>query len=79
MVVLKKVLADIAKETMPKVGEKAWEDWALFFFGAAMTAQPFPDGNKRACRAAYAIIMASAGIDFRAPTDKFGSQLGAMM
>lgn len=78
MHILKKVLADVAKERLPARGDAAWENWALFLFGAVMTAQPFPDGNKRTCRAMYAITIANAGIPFRAPTDRFGSQLGAM-
>jgi hypothetical protein len=78
MFLLKKTLADAAKEKLPAHGDAAWENWALFFFGAVMTSQPFSDGNKRACRALYAIVMTSAGIAFRAPTDKFGSELGAM-
>lgn len=78
MHILKKLMADVAKEKLPARGDAAWEDWALFLFGAVMTSQPFSDGNKRACRALYAIMMASAGIPFRAPTDKFGSKLGAM-
>jgi Fic family protein len=43
-----------------------------------MTSQPFSDGNKRISRVSYAIIMASAGIPFKAPTNQYGSRLAAM-
>ena len=75
---LKWVLTKINEQTLPPLHDEAWVNWALFFFGTLMTAQPFPDGNKRISRVSYAIIMASAEIPFKAPTNKFGGKLAAM-
>jgi hypothetical protein len=55
-------------------------DFALFGFGALMTAQPFPDGNKRAARALYVLTMNArtpAG-KFKAPSNTFGGVLADM-
>jgi hypothetical protein len=78
MYLLKNVLTTIHGTHLPGLGDVAWENWALFFFGALMTSQPFVDGNKRISRVTYAIIMTSAGIPFRAPTDAYGARLAAM-
>lgn len=75
---MKKVLGEFAKVKHPDAGDADWEDWALYLFGALMTAQPFPDGNKRTCRAVYVIAILNAQLPFRAPTDAFGGQLAAM-
>jgi hypothetical protein len=76
--VLKTFMQAVSREQLPAKGNTRWENWALFVFGATMKSQPFPDGNKRASRAAYAIIMASADIPFRAPNGTLGSQLAGM-
>jgi len=78
MALLKRILAELRTEVLPPRGDVAWENWALFVYGAAMTVQAFPDGNKRACRAAYALIMCSANIPFRAPNATLGSKLADM-
>jgi len=77
---LLKWLFDVTKKdvALPRRGDTGWEDWSLFYFGSIMAAQPFPDGNKRAGRATYALFMLSAGIPFRAPTDAFGKRLANM-
>jgi hypothetical protein len=76
--VLKTFMTSVSHEALPAKGNTAWENWALFVFGATMRSQPFPDGNKRASRAAYAIIMASAEIPFRAPNNQLGGELASM-
>jgi hypothetical protein len=75
---LKGIMSGFGGRTVPKRGDPAWEDWALYMFGAIMTSQPFTDGNKRAARAAYAIMVVSGGIDFRAMNGTYGTQLGPM-
>jgi hypothetical protein len=75
---LKKVFRLLAGATFPPRGNPKWEDWALFCFGSVMAVQGFTDGNKRTARAAYAILMVSAGIEFRAPTNDLGSRLAKM-
>jgi hypothetical protein len=64
--------------TVPARGNAAWENWALYLFGAIMTSQGFTDGNKRVARPAYAITMVSGGVDFRAMNDTYGESLGPM-
>lgn len=75
---LKGIMSGFGGRTVPKRGDAAWEDWALYIFGAIMTSQPFTDGNKRAARAAYAIMVVSSGIDFRGMNGTYGTQLGPM-
>lgn len=78
MAILKKVIFDMSKMNFPAVGDTDWENWALYFFGAAMAVQAYPDGNKRVSRAVYAILMANADIPFRAPNGALGTELAAM-
>ena len=75
---LRKEMATLGSQRMPAQGSPRWEDVALHLFGVIMSLQAFPDGNKRLARAAYAILMAGSGLDFRAPNKKFGSELAAM-
>ena len=63
---------------VPARGNAAWENWALYLFGAIMTSQGFTDGNKRVARAVYAIMMVSGGVEFRAMKDTYGVSLGPM-
>lgn len=53
-------------------------DFALYSFGALMTSQPFPDGNKRAARALYVLIMDAAGAAWAAPSNGYGATLADM-
>ncbi|MES2187879.1 MAG: hypothetical protein V4505_25230 [Pseudomonadota bacterium] len=76
---LKRIFEMTAGEVWPAQGDAAWYDWALFFFGAMMTVQGFPDGNKRVCRTVYALILLCGGVPFKAPTDKYGAKLAGMM
>lgn len=59
-------------------GDAKWADWAMYYFGAIMNAQPFPDGNKRVARIVYALMMLSGGIKFQAPSAKVGAELAKM-
>lgn len=77
-VLLQKVMTDFGGRRVPGRGDAAWEDWALYLFAAIMTTQGFTDGNKRVARLAYAIMIASGAVDFRAMTDNFGSRLASM-
>jgi hypothetical protein len=78
MFLLQQIMAGFAARPAPARGNPAWEDWALYVFGAVMTSQPFTDGNKRASRAAYAIMIVSGGVDFRAMNSTYGASLGPM-
>lgn len=78
MVLLREQMAKLGKQRMPPRGSPRWEDVALHLFGVIMSLQAFPDGNKRVARAAYAILMAGSGVDFRAPNKKLGGELAAM-
>ena len=59
----------------PEQGDEKWVDFALFFLGAIVTVQGFSDGNKRAGRTAYGIIMTKSGVDFAAPSVAFENEL----
>jgi len=75
---LNDVFAELSAMKMPERGDKEWYDVALYAFGAIAHTQAFTDGNKRMARFAYAVILESGGVEFRAPTDKFGSVLAHM-
>ena len=75
---LKSIMEGFKSRTVPARGNAAWENWALYLFGAIMTSQGFTDGNKRVARAAYAIMMVSGGVQFRAMNDAYGASLGPM-
>jgi hypothetical protein len=77
-VLLQKVMGDFSRRTVPGRGSAAWEDWALYLFGAIMASQGFTDGNKRVARLAYAIMISSGVVDFRAMNDAYGSRLASM-
>lgn len=76
---LNRILADMSTTTMPTIGSDRWYDYALYVYGAIMTAQPFTDGNKRMCRLAYCLMLASGGVPFKAPNGALGGQLADMM
>ena len=78
MSLLRKEMATLGGQRMPVQGNRRWEDLALHLFGVIMSLQAFPDGNKRLGRAAYAILMAGSGLDFKAPNRKLGGELAAM-
>jgi len=75
---LQGIMERFKSRTVPARGSAAWENWALYLFGAIMTSQGFTDGNKRVARAVYAIMMVSGGVDFRAMNSTYGSSLGPM-
>jgi hypothetical protein len=79
MHLLKEILDEAGGRPMPAAGSNAWYDLALCTYGSIMTAQPFTDGNKRACRLAYALILTSGRVGFRAPNGAFGGRLADMM
>lgn len=76
---LNEIMAGMAQTGMPARGQNAWYDLALYLYGSIMCAQPFTDGNKRACRLAYALILLSGGVPFIAPTARFGSEMADML
>jgi hypothetical protein len=76
--VLKETMAGFSGRTAPQRGHAAWEDWALFLFGAIMTSQAFTDGNKRIARAVHGIMIASGGIDLRVMNSTLGKRIGPM-
>lgn len=49
----------------PDQGNAKWEDYALFYFGAIGSVQPFRDGNKRISRLAYAITLLKGDRQFK--------------
>jgi hypothetical protein len=71
-------MSRMAETRLPKRGDPGWTNWALYAYAAIMAAQAFTDGNKRVARVAYATVMVSGGIDFRAPTPKLGGSLANM-
>jgi hypothetical protein len=75
---LMEAMRQMADTRLPPRGDARWANWALYAFAAIMAAQAFTDGNKRVARVAYATVMASGGIDFRAPNSKLGAQLANM-
>ena len=75
---LKKLLRSLAGNARPAYNDPAWQDWALFLYGALMAIQPFPDGNKRIAGVVYGLIVLNGGIAFVAPSPKYGSILGNM-
>jgi hypothetical protein len=75
---IKKIFGLTKNVTFPPRGSSKWEDWAVFYFGSIMAVQGFTDGNKRTARTAYAIVMLSGNVEFRAPTNNFGAQLAKM-
>lgn len=78
-----KLLDDVMKElslmAMPARGDQRWYDLALYLLGAVITVQGFTDGNKRASRFAYVLMLLSGGVPIRVPNNVLGSQLGDMM
>jgi hypothetical protein len=54
---LERIFARTAAALWPLPGDIAWLDVALFFMAAIGTVQGFADGNKRAARIAYALIL----------------------
>jgi hypothetical protein len=79
MYLLNEILDEAGGRAAPASGATGWYDLALCTYGSIMTAQPFTDGNKRACRLAYALILTSGRVGFRAPNATFGGRLADMM
>jgi hypothetical protein len=78
-ILLRESLGEIASQANGlRRGKDAWQDFALCAFGTVMAVQGFPDGNKRTARVVYGIVMASAGIPFRAPNSILGQDLAKM-
>ena len=77
--ILSDIIAELGREAMPHRGENQWYDLALYILGSIIAVQAITDGNKRMSRFAYALITLSGGVDFIAPTDKYGSELGNML
>ena len=75
---LLEALDNVASKSLPRRGDRRWASWAIYAYAAIMAAQAFADGNKRVARIAYAVVMASGGLDFRAPTGKLRTQLANM-
>ena len=59
----------------PALGNIKWQDSALFYLGAIVAVQGFTDGNKRAARIAYSIILIKNGHPFIAPTTAYETEL----
>ena len=59
----------------PAIGNIKWQDAALFYLGAIVAAQGFTDGNKRAARIAYSIVLIKGGHPFIAPTKAYEGDL----
>lgn len=59
----------------PAIGNIKWQDAALFYLGAIVATQGFTDGNKRAARIAYSIVLIKGGHPFTAPTTQYESTL----
>jgi hypothetical protein len=75
---LKHIFDITANINWPDQGDESWINWALFFMASIVTVQGFTDGNKRAGRMAYSIIMINSGVDFVAPTVALENQLYQM-
>jgi hypothetical protein len=63
----------------PLPGDIWWLDVALFYMGAIGTVQGYSDGNKRASRMAYAIILLRARRPFVAPSPELEADLFQML
>jgi len=63
----------------PAIGDIKWQDAALFYLGAIVAVQGFTDGNKRAARIAYSIVLIKGGHPFIAPTKHYESTLFNMV
>lgn len=63
----------------PAIGDIKWQDAALFYLGAIVAVQGFTDGNKRAARIAYSIVLIKGGHSFIAPTTQYESTLFNMV
>lgn len=75
---VKNVIKGFATTGHPAQGSTLWYDYALYFFAAIMTSQAFTDGNKRVSRLTYGLILVHGGVDFIAPNNTLGAQLGDM-
>jgi len=73
------ILGDLDNNvTLPAQGNTLWYDYALYLFGSIVSAQGFTDGNKRAGRMAYALMLLSGAVPFIAPKNNLGAELAAM-
>jgi hypothetical protein len=78
--VLNWFLGDMVNGTqMPAQGSLRWYDYALCTYGSIMAAQPFTDGNKRASRLAYVLMLLSGQVPFLAPNGRLGGRLADML
>lgn len=76
--VLGDVLSDLSTSPMPAQGSDDWYELALYVMGSIITAQAFTDGNKRAARLAYVLMLLSGGVPMVVPNDRLGATLGDM-
>lgn len=76
--VLGDVLSDLSTSPMPAQGSDDWYERALYLFGAIITTQAFTDGNKRAARLAYVLMLLSGGVPMVVPNNRLGATLGDM-
>lgn len=75
---LERIFQVTAEAVWPLPGNIWWLDVALFFMGAIGTVQGYSDGNKRAARLAYAIILLRGRHPFVAPTPDVEADLFQM-
>jgi hypothetical protein len=75
---LERIFQQTAEAVWPLPGNIWWLDVALFFMGAIGTVQGYSDGNKRAARLAYAIILLRGRHPFVAPTPEVEADLFQM-
>jgi hypothetical protein len=78
MKVLNDVIGDLSRTAMPPRGDNAWYGYALYLFAAIITTQAFTDGNKRAARFAYILMLLSGGVPMVVPNARLGATLGDM-
>ena len=76
--VLGDVLSDLSTSPMPAQGSDDWYELALYLMGSIITAQAFTDGNKRAARLAYVLMLLSGGVPMIVPNNRLGATLGDM-
>lgn len=76
---LEGVFARTAAAEWPLPGDIAWLDVALFFMAAIGTVQAYADGNKRAARIAYALILLRGRRGFVAPGPELEQDLFRML
>lgn len=68
-----------AEAEWPRPGDIWWLDVALFYLGAIGTVQGYADGNKRAARMAYSLILLRGRRPFIAPSPELELDLFQMV